>query len=83
MDPVGAPKSVVDIHIAQFRQILGKRGISLGIFFTRMKPSGVWADLLRARFALACKRARMRKDRFELDCTRFRPPAMGGQLRLL
>ncbi len=52
-------------------------------FFTRMKPSGVWAELFRARFALACKRAGMRKDRFELDCTRFRRPATGGQLRLL
>jgi DNA repair photolyase len=52
-------------------------------FFSRMKPSGVWADLLRARFALACKRAGIAKQRFELDCTRFRPPATGGQLRLL
>ncbi len=52
-------------------------------FFTRMKPSGVWADLFRARFRVACKRAGIGKERFELDCTRFRPPAVGGQLRLL
>ncbi|MFA9201887.1 MAG: radical SAM protein [Cypionkella sp.] len=52
-------------------------------FFTRLKPSGVWADLLGARFALACKRAGIEKQRFELDCTRFRPPATGGQLQLL
>jgi hypothetical protein len=52
-------------------------------FFSRMKPSGVWADLLRARFALACKRAGIAKQRFELDCTKFRPPATGGQMRLL
>ncbi len=52
-------------------------------FFTRMKPSGVWADLFRARFRLACKRAGLGKARFELDCSQFRPPSVGGQLRLL
>ena len=52
-------------------------------FFTRMKPSGVWADLFHARFRLACKRAGLGKAKFELDCTQFRPPAIGGQLRLL
>jgi DNA repair photolyase len=52
-------------------------------FFTRMKPSGVWADLFRSRFRVACKRAGLGKAKFELDCTQFRPPATGGQLRLL
>ncbi|WP_305096223.1 PA0069 family radical SAM protein [Croceibacterium aestuarii] len=52
-------------------------------FFTRMKPSGVWADLFRARFRLACKRAGIRNARFELDHSQFRRPAEGGQLRLL
>ena len=52
-------------------------------FFTRMKPSGVWADLFRARFRLAARRAGIRNERFELDCTRFRAPGIGGQLRLL
>ncbi|MBX7481127.1 PA0069 family radical SAM protein [Qipengyuania qiaonensis] len=52
-------------------------------FFSRMKPSGVWADLFRARFRVACKRAGVGKGKFELDCTQFRPPAVGGQLRLL
>lgn len=52
-------------------------------FFTRMKPSGVWADLFRARFRIACKRAGIGKARFELDCSQFRPPEMGGQMRLL
>jgi DNA repair photolyase len=52
-------------------------------FFTRMKPSGVWADLFRARFRLACRRAGMNKARFDLDCSRFQPPETGGQLRLL
>ncbi len=52
-------------------------------FFTRMKPAGVWADLFRARFRLACRRAGLKKERFELDCSHFRPPETGGQLRLL
>ncbi|MDJ0977874.1 MAG: PA0069 family radical SAM protein [Erythrobacter sp.] len=51
-------------------------------FFTRMNPSGVWADLFRARFKVACKRAGVGKHRFELDCSRFRPPEVGGQMRL-
>lgn len=52
-------------------------------FFTRLKPSGVWADLFRARFKVACKRAGIVQQKPELDCTKFRPPATGGQLRLL
>jgi len=51
-------------------------------FFTRMKPSGVWAELFRTRFRLARKRAGMTKIRIELDCTHFRPPAAEGQLAL-
>ena len=52
-------------------------------FFTRLRPSGVWADLFRARFRVACKRAGLGKTRFEFDCTKFRPPETGGQMRLL
>lgn len=52
-------------------------------FFSRMRPSGVWAELFRARFNLACKRAGLGKHRFELDCSQFRPPESGPQLRLL
>jgi hypothetical protein len=48
-----------------------------------MRPTGVWADLIRARFDLACKRAGIGRHRFALDCSRFRPPEVGGQLRLL
>jgi len=55
-------------------------------FFTRMKPSGVWADLFRSRFRIACKRAGIpppRRAKFDLDCSQFRRPETGGQLRLL
>lgn len=51
-------------------------------FFTRMKPSGVWADLFRARFRVACRRAGIGKARFVLDTSQFRPPETGGQMRL-
>ncbi|GAB4472206.1 MAG: PA0069 family radical SAM protein [Erythrobacter tepidarius] len=52
-------------------------------FHSRMNPQGVWADLIRARFKLACKRAGIGKARFELDCSRFRAPEVSGQLRLI
>ncbi len=52
-------------------------------FFSRMRPRGVWAELFRARFRLACKRAGLPNHRIELDCSQFRPPETGGQLQLL
>ncbi|WP_209347771.1 PA0069 family radical SAM protein [Pontixanthobacter sp. CEM42] len=56
-------------------------------FKTRMKPKGVWADLFRSRFRLACKRAGLTSldndPKFELDCSQFRKPEIGGQMRLL
>ena len=51
-------------------------------FFSRMKPEGVWADLMRARFRNACKRAGIDQARLTLDCTRFHPPNLDGQLAL-
>ena len=58
-----------------------------GNFHSRFNPKGVWADLFATRFKLACNRAGLgpkdRRIKFELDCTQFRPPEVGGQLRLL
>ncbi|MEW4447834.1 PA0069 family radical SAM protein [Qipengyuania sp. JC766] len=51
-------------------------------FFSRLKPTGVWADLFRSRFRIACRRAGIGQPGFTLDCTQFRPPELGGQLRL-
>jgi DNA repair photolyase len=51
-------------------------------FHSRMNPQGVWAELIRARFRVACRKAGIGKARFELDCSRFRAPEVGGQLRL-
>lgn len=52
-------------------------------FFTRMKPQGVWADLFRTRFRLACKRAGIGQAKISLDCGGFRRPSVDGQLALL
>ncbi|MBV7260045.1 PA0069 family radical SAM protein [Erythrobacter crassostreae] len=52
-------------------------------FFTRMRPRGVWADLFRARFNLARKKADIGNTKFELDFSRFRRPELGGQMRLI
>jgi len=51
-------------------------------FHTRMKPQGVWADLIRTRFRLALRRAGIAQDKLELDCTQFRAPSRDGQMDL-
>ena len=51
-------------------------------FFTRMKPKGVWADLIRNRFRIACKRYGITGGAFEFDCRQFRRPGANGQLNL-
>jgi DNA repair photolyase len=44
-------------------------------FGSRMRGSGVWAELLRQRFDKACARLGLNRERIELDLTRFRRPA--------
>ncbi|MFM2372349.1 MAG: hypothetical protein RIS85_2071 [Pseudomonadota bacterium] len=51
-------------------------------FFTRMKPKGVWADLIRTRFRVACQKHSIGKAHIDLDCTQFKKPSRGGQLDL-
>lgn len=51
-------------------------------FFTRMKPTGVWADLVRTRFRIAIKKAGIPQQRPRLDCSAFRAPRSDGQLAL-
>ena len=53
-------------------------------FGHRMVGSGAWAQLLRDRFALACKRHGLSMGRMrDLAVDQFRPPARGGQMSLL
>ncbi|MGH8784399.1 MAG: PA0069 family radical SAM protein [Cupriavidus necator] len=48
-------------------------------FASRMRGTGVWADLLRQRFYKAAERLGFRYNRFELDTSRFRPPVRGAR----
>jgi DNA repair photolyase len=40
----------------------------------RMRGEGSWAELIAMRFALACRRLGLARDRAPLDTSRFRPP---------
>jgi DNA repair photolyase len=55
-------------------------------FGRRMTGLGHYADLIRQRFELACRRLGLATTWPELDCTRFRPPRAegdpGGQMSL-
>lgn len=43
-------------------------------FASRMRGTGIWADLIRQRFYKAADRLGFRYNRFELDSSRFRAP---------
>ncbi len=56
-------------------------------FGTRMTGVGNFAELIEKRFEIACRRFGLNghgapRQRAVLDCTRFRPPALGGQMKL-
>ena len=56
-------------------------------FGTRMTGTGNYAELIEKRFDIACRRFGLNghgapRRRPELDCSRFRPPALGGQIPL-
>lgn len=51
-------------------------------FFSRMKPTGVWADLIATRFRLGLKRSGIPQAGPLLDCSQFRAPERDGQLTL-
>jgi DNA repair photolyase len=59
--------------MARVREMRGGKDYDAD-FRTRMKGSGVWAELLRQRFEKACARLGLNRTRIELDFTRFRPP---------
>ncbi|SNS76769.1 DNA repair photolyase [Sphingomonas laterariae] len=50
-------------------------------FYGRMKGQGVWADLIRTRFRLACRKYGVTNERIDLRTDLFRPP-QGDQLSL-
>ena len=51
-------------------------------FFTRMRGSGPWAELLRTRFASAARKYGLANAKWPLRTDLFRPPE-GTQMRLL
>ncbi len=51
-------------------------------FAQRMKGSGLWADLLRQRFAKACRTLGLNRERHGLDLGQFRPGSLQGQASL-
>jgi DNA repair photolyase len=52
-------------------------------FATRMRGSGAFAGMINQRFELARRRFGLAERSLDLDCSRFRPPSLGGQLPLL
>ncbi|WP_019702288.1 PA0069 family radical SAM protein [Paracidovorax oryzae] len=48
-------------------------------FGSRMKGTGLWADLLRQRFMAACRRLGLNRERIELDMAQYRPGLARGQ----
>ena len=51
-------------------------------YATRMKGSGLWAELIRQRFDKACARLGLGRGRTDLRVDLFRPPRAGPQLDL-
>lgn len=48
-------------------------------FATRMKGSGLWADLIHQRFEKTARRLGFNRERIALDLGAFRPPGAAGQ----
>jgi DNA repair photolyase len=51
-------------------------------FATRMKGSGLWADLIRQRYEKTCTRLGFNRERIAHDMSAFRPPGPAGQASL-
>ncbi|MFN7152636.1 MAG: PA0069 family radical SAM protein [Acidovorax sp.] len=51
-------------------------------FVSRMKGSGLWADLVRQRFATTCRKLGLNRERVELDLAQFQPGLLQGQSSL-
>ncbi len=67
--------------MAQIRDLRGGRDNDPD-FFNRMRGTGPWAELIRTRFKMACRKAGLNTQRITLRSDLFAPPA-GAQMRLL
>ena len=63
------------------RQLRGGREYDAR-FGERMRGTGPFAELIEKRFALACRRLDLNRDRMPLDTSRFRPPKASGPRQL-
>jgi DNA repair photolyase len=63
------------------RQLRGGRDYDAR-FGERMRGTGPFAELVEKRFALACRRLGLNRDRAPLDTSRFRPPVPAGPRQL-
>ncbi|MDM0087486.1 MULTISPECIES: PA0069 family radical SAM protein [unclassified Variovorax] len=64
--------------MARIREMRGGKDYDAD-FATRMKGSGLWADLIRQRFEKATNRIGFNRQRIPLDLGAFRPPGAAGQ----
>jgi len=85
---LAAPQPQRAEHVLSIvRQSRGGRENDPG-FGSRMTGTGTFADLIGKRFDLACRRLGLNREddhmasRDGLDCSLFRPPCAGGQMRL-
>ncbi len=67
-----------DRIMARIREMRGGKDYDAD-FATRMKGSGLWADLIRQRFEKATARIGFNRERIALDLNSFRPPGAAGQ----
>ncbi len=70
-----------DHVMSVLRQLRGGRDYDAR-FGERMRGTGPFAELIERRFALACKRLGLNRDRTPLDISRFRPPVPEGPRQL-
>ena len=67
--------------MARIREMRGGRDYDAD-FATRMHGSGLWAQLIGQRFAKACARLGLKRERVECDTSLFRPSLLAGQQSL-
>lgn len=67
--------------MARVREMRGGKDYDAN-FATRMKGSGVWAELIAQRFHKACARLGLNRVRHALDIAQFDPGLLGPQGRL-
>ena len=64
--------------MARIREMRGGKDYDAD-FATRMKGTGLWADLIRQRFEKATNRIGFSRQRIALDMSVFRAPGVAGQ----